>query len=233
MNREIQLDPIEARVFSVLVEKALTTPEQYPLTLNALTNGANQKSNRDPVLSLDEVEVEAALQRLEKKYMVRTVFPMNSRVEKYLHNGKDALGLDASPLATVAELLLRGPQTPGELRTHVGRMVPIESLDQLSAVLANLIDRGLVQRLAPVPGSRAERYVQLLSPDLHPLDAPAPAASSAPAVPVVTPVAELAARVAALEAEVARLSEQLQSLAATVGGVNSPQLDPLSGGEGT
>ena len=155
MNLEIQLDPNEARVFSVLVEKALTTPEQYPLTLNALTNGANQKSNRDPVLSLDEDQVAAALQRLEKKYMVRTVFPMNSRVEKYVHNGKDALGLDATPLAIVAELLLRGPQTPGELRTHAGRMVPIESLDQLSAVLANLIDRGLVRRLPPSPGSRS------------------------------------------------------------------------------
>ena len=213
MNLEIQLDPNEARVFGVLVEKALTTPEQYPLTLNALTNGANQKSNRAPVLSLEEDQVAAALQRLEKKYMVRTVFPMNSRVEKYVHNGKDALGLDATPLAIVAELLLRGPQTPGELRTHVGRMVPIESLDQLSALLTNLIDRGLVRRLSPAPGSRAERYVQLISPNLHPLDAPAPAAVTAPAVPVATPVAELSARVAALEEQVARLREQLDALA--------------------
>ena len=214
MNLEIQLDPNEARVFSVLVEKALTTPEQYPLTLNALTNGANQKSNRDPVLSLDEVEIGAALQRLEKKYMVRTVFPSNSRVEKYVHNGKDALGLDAAPLATVAELLLRGPQTPGELRTHVSRMVPIESLEQLSALLANLMDRGLVRRLPPAPGSRAERYVQLISPDLHPLDAPAPAAMSAPAVAVAagTPIAELGARLEALEVEVVRLREQVAAL---------------------
>src|SRR5664279_3621894 len=132
MNLEIQLDANESRVFGVLVEKALTTPEQYPLTINALTNGANQKSNRYPVLELDEVAIEAALQRLAKKYMVRSVFPMNSRVEKYVHNGKDALGLDATPLAVVAELLLRGPQTPGEIRTHAGRMIPIESLDQLT-----------------------------------------------------------------------------------------------------
>src|SRR5579862_6541572 len=169
MNLEIQLDPIESRVVGVLVEKALTTPEQYPLTLNALTNGANQKSNRDPVMTLDEVEVGGALQRLERKYMVRTVFPSNSRVEKYVHNGKDALGLDAAPLAIVAELLLRGPQTPGELRTHVSRMVAVESLEQLATLLANLIERGLVRRLPPSPGSRAERYVQLISPDLHPL----------------------------------------------------------------
>jgi uncharacterized protein YceH (UPF0502 family) len=212
MNLQIQLDPVEARVFGVLVEKALTTPEQYPLTLNALTNGANQKSNRHPVLSLDEVQVEAAVQRLEKKYMARTVFPMNSRVEKYVHNGKDALGLDAGPLSIVAELLLRGPQSPGELRTHASRMVPIESLEQLSAVLAALIDRGLVRRLPPAPGSRAERYVQLLSPDLHPLDAPAPAAGSAPAVTAETPVADLAARVAELEVEVARLREQVEAI---------------------
>jgi len=218
MNLDIQLDPNEARVFGVLVEKALTTPEQYPLTLNATTNGANQKSNRDPVLSLEEDQVAAALQRLEKKYMARTVFPMNSRVEKYVHNGKDALGLDATPLAIVAELLLRGPQTPGELRTHAGRMVAIESLDQLSALLATLIERGLVRRLPPAPGSRAERYVQLISPDLHPLDAPAPAAVAAHAVPVATPVAELAARVAALEEQVARLREQLEALAAKAGG---------------
>jgi hypothetical protein len=221
MNLEIQLDATEARVFGVLVEKALSTPEQYPLTINALTNGANQKSNRDPVLSLDEVEVGGALQRLEKKYMARTVFPMNSRVEKYVHNGKDALGLDATPLAIVAELLLRGPQTPGELRTHVSRMVPIESLDQLSTLLANLIDRGLVRRLPPAPGSRAERYVQLLSPDLHPLDAPAPAAVAATAVPIGTPVAELAARVSALEAEVQRLRDELAAIAQTVGRANA------------
>jgi len=225
MNLEIQLDPIESRVFGVLVEKALTTPEQYPLTLNALTNGANQKSNRDPVLSLDEVEIGAALQRLERKYMVRTVFPNNSRVEKYVHNGKDALGLDAAPLATIAELLLRGPQTPGELRTHVSRMVAIESLENLAALLANLMERGLVRRLPPSPGSRAERYVQLISPDLHPLDAPMPVAVRAPAVPVAvgTPIAEIGTRLEALEAEVARLREQVAALSARLGSDGTTQ----------
>ena len=213
MHLDIQLDPVEARVFGVLVEKALTTPEQYPLTLNALTNGANQKSNRYPVLSLDEDEVAAALRRLEKKYMVRTVFPANSRVEKYVHNGKDALGLDALPLSIVAEMLLRGPQTPGELRAHVSRMVPIESLDQLGAHLTTLIERGLAQRLPPSPGSRAERYVQLLSPDLHPLDAPAPATYHVAAdITEATPIGDLRARVSALESEVAQLREQLAAL---------------------
>jgi hypothetical protein len=215
MTLDIRLDPKEARVFGVLVEKALTTPEQYPLTVNSATNGANQKSNRDPVLSLSEDEVASALERLEQKYMARKVFPMNSRVEKFCHNGKDALNLDAAGLAVVAELLMRGPQTPGDLRGRANRMAPIESLDQLASILATLIERGYVQHLPPLPGSRAERYVQLLSPGLHPLEPPAGAytavGSQTPRPAAVAP--ELVERVAALETEVARLRERLQALA--------------------
>ena len=212
MALDIRLDPNEARVFGVLIEKALTTPEQYPLTVNAATNGANQKSNRDPVLALSDDEVAAALERLEQKYMARKVFPMNSRVEKFCHNGKDALNLDAAGLAVLAELLMRGPQTPGDLRARAARMAPIDSLDQLAGVLSTLIDRGFVQRLPPLPGSRAERYVQLLSPDLHPLEPPAGAyvARERPVEPTAPGLAE---RVAALEAEVTHLREQLQALA--------------------
>jgi len=212
MALDIRLDPNEARVFGVLIEKALTTPEQYPLTVNAATNGANQKSNRDPVLALSDDEVAAALERLEQKYMARKVFPMNSRVEKFCHNGKDALNLDAAGLAVLAELLMRGPQTPGDLRARAARMAPIDSLDQLAGVLSTLIDRGFVQRLPPLPGSRAERYVQLLSPDLHPLEPPA-GAYVARARPVEPTAPGLAERVAALEAEVTHLREQLQALA--------------------
>ena len=219
MTLDIRLDPKEARVFGVLVEKALTTPEQYPLTVNAATNGANQKSNRDPVLSLSEDEVASALERLEQKYMARKVFPMNSRVEKFCHNGKDALNLDAAGLAVIAELLMRGPQTPGDLRGRANRMAPIESLDQLASILATLIERGYVRRLPPLPGSRAERYVQLLSPDLHPLDAPAVAytASAGTPRPVAGVPSDLVERVVALETEVARLREQLQELATKLG----------------
>jgi len=206
MTLDIKLDPIESRVFGVLIEKALTTPDQYPLTLNATTNGANQKSNRDPVLALDEVEVDGALRRLEQKYMVRKVFPSNSRVEKYVHNGKDALGVDAAALAVLAELLMRGPQTPGELRIRASRMASIDTIEQLMTILGVLIERGYAQRLPPGHGSRAERYAQLLCPDLHPLDA-APSSGGAPAA------SDLVARVAALEAEVQRLREQLRQLA--------------------
>ena len=207
MDRSIQLDPIESRVFGVLVEKALTTPEQYPLTLNSTLLGANQKSNRDPVLSLQEYEIEGALDRLIQKYLARRVFPGNSRVEKYCHNGKDGLGLDAASLAIIAELLMRGPQTAGELRGRAGRMAPIESLDQLGQLLAPLMEHGLIRSLPPAPGSRAERYAQLLCPDLHPLDAkpsPVAEASGSPG---------LAARVEALETEVAALREQIAQIA--------------------
>jgi uncharacterized protein YceH (UPF0502 family) len=219
MQRDVQLDPNEARLFGVLIEKALTTPEQYPLTVNAALNGANQKSNRDPVLSLAEDRVVVALERLVQKYLARKVFPGNSRVEKYCHNGKDGLGLDARELAIMAELLMRGPQTAGELRTRASRMQPIESLDQLMNILEPLIERGFVQRLAPAPGSRAERYAQLLSPSLHPLDAPQPAhaGASLESPGPATPVADLAARVEALEAEVERLRQQCHTLAAKLG----------------
>jgi uncharacterized protein YceH (UPF0502 family) len=219
MQRDIRLDPFEARLLGVLIEKALTTPEQYPLTVNAALNGANQKSNRDPVLSLEEDQVVMALERLVQKYLARKVFPGNSRVEKYCHNGKDGLGLEAPELAIMAELLMRGPQTAGELRARASRMQPIESLDQLVGILEPLIDRGFVQRAVPAPGSRAERYVQLLSPGLHPLESPQPTyAGAGPEAPgPATPVANLAARVETLEAEVERLRQQCRALAAKLG----------------
>jgi uncharacterized protein YceH (UPF0502 family) len=210
MTPDIRLDPYEARLFGVLIEKQLTTPDQYPLSLNAAINAANQKSNRDPVLSLEEDEVAEALNRLELKYLVRKVY---SRVERYRHNGKENLNLDMPELAILAELLMRGPQMPGELRTRVSRMSPIDSQEQLLKSLAVLIERGFVERLDPTPGARAERYVQLLSPGLHPLDAPAAAASA------VRPAAEsdLAARVEVLEGQVQRLQQQLRSLSAKLG----------------
>jgi uncharacterized protein YceH (UPF0502 family) len=219
MQRDIQLDPYEARLFGVLIEKALTTPEQYPLSINAAMSGANQKSNRDPVLSLDEEQVAMALERLVQKYLARKVFPANSRVEKYCHNGKDGLGLDTPGLAILAELLMRGPQTAGEMRGRASRMQPIESLDRLTEILDPLIERGLVKRIPPAPGSRTERYVQLLSPDLHPLNAPSPASGhvSDESPEVTTPVGNLAARLGALEADVERLRQQCRAFAAKLG----------------
>jgi hypothetical protein len=206
MHLEVKLTPHEARALGVLVEKALTTPESYPLTLNAATNGANQKSNRDPVLSLDETEVAIALEALAQKHLARKVFLENSRVEKYTHRGGEMLNLPTPALATLAELLMRGPQTLGELRTRVSRMSRIESLEKMMEALHPLMEYGYAQRIDPAPGSRAERYVQLLCADLHPLDRAAPATSAnSPG---------LAERVEKLEVEVAQLRRELEGLAA-------------------
>lgn len=207
MEKNPTLDPLEARLFGVLIEKALTTPEHYPLTVNAATNGANQKSNRDPVLDLDETETLAALDRLVAKYLARRVYPGNSRVEKFCHNGKDALNLPIEALAVMAELLLRGPQTLGELRGRCSRMVPLESLEQVQGILAPLTERGFVRSLPPHPGSRAERYAQLLSPDSHPLTEPPERAETS------GPVREsMAERLNRLEERVAELERQMFSL---------------------
>ena len=213
MDPEIAVDTIEARLLGVLVEKALTTPEHYPLTLNALVNGANQKSNRDPVLNLGEDEVDAARDRLVTKELARRVFPGNSRVDKYCHTGTSTLKIDPAALAVLAELLMRGPQSPAELRSRAGRMLGIDSPEALHELLRTLLDHGFVKRVPPGHGSRVERYVQLLCPDLHPIEAterPRPAATGS--VP-----GDLSARVTALEAEVERLSSQLRGLAAKLG----------------
>src|SRR5262249_32476230 len=144
-----------------------------------------------------------------------SVFLANSRVPKYTHNGKDALAVESSQLAIVAELLLRGPQTPGELRTHASRMVDIESLDQLMSLLAPLIERGFVRRLPPDAGSRAERYVQLMCPDLHPIVAAAaasPPEADRAASDAASLFVSLVQRVEVLEAELTRLRQRLDAL---------------------
>jgi hypothetical protein len=212
---KVRLSADEARVIGALMEKQVTTPDQYPLSLNAATNGANQKSNRDPVLALDEDQVAEGLHRLEQKYLVRKVF---SRVERYLHNGRETLSLETPQLAIVAELLMRGPQMPGELRTRASRMSPIDSQEHLHQLLQPLLEGGFIERLPPSPGARAERYVQLLSPGLHPVEVAAPSSVSGPEARAASPTTPaLEARVVELEAEVARLRSQLETLAAKLG----------------
>lgn len=218
MDLEIRLEPHEARVLGVLVEKALTTPEQYPLTLNAVVNAANQKVNRDPVLSLSDDQISEALDGLIDKQLARKVFPGNSRVDKYCHTGTSTLKVAIGELALLAELMMRGPQTPAELRTRAGRMVPIDSLERLAELLDPLEQRGMVERVAPGRGYRAERVAQCLSPDLHPLDAPSTApAEAAPEDPHAPTRAALAARLATMEERVARLERQLRALAEKLG----------------
>jgi uncharacterized protein YceH (UPF0502 family) len=153
-----------------LIEKALTTPEQYPMTLNAVTLGCNQKSNRDPVMNLLEGEVNAALGKLIVKGLAGSVHPMGGRVEKFRHNTEAVLKIGTPQAAVMAELLMRGPQQPGEMRARVSRMTSVDTLQALMDVMKPLLERGLVLRLDPTPGSRAERYAQTLAPDAHPID---------------------------------------------------------------
>src|SRR5256885_7093347 len=173
----VQLTPDESRVLGVLIEKALTTPEQYPLSLNAVVNGANQKNNRDPVITMDDGRAFEALEGLRSKGLVIRSDMAGSRVNKHRQQAAEVLHVRTAELVIVAELLLRGPQTLGELRGRASRMHPLESLDVAKNMLRALIERGepLATELPPAPGSRAERYAQLLCPDLHPLDAPAAA----------------------------------------------------------
>lgn len=220
MDTDIRLTPGEARLLGVLVEKALTTPEQYPLSLNAATLGANQKSNRFPILSLSEDEVSEALDGLIDKQLVRKVFPGNSRVDKYAHTGTSALKIEIAQLAVLAELLMRGPQTHNELRTRVSRMIPIDSPAQLDALLQPLESRGMVERIPAGHGSRVERHMQCLSPGLHALDAPSPAPLASDGAPeeVHAPTrAALGERIATLETTVERLQRQLHALADKLG----------------
>lgn len=164
----------EIRVIGALLEKEITTPEQYPLSLNALTNACNQKSNRDPVLNLDEATVQQTLDGLIKKHLVSEKTGFGSQVTKYQHRfcntAFGALRLSAQELAIIAELLLRGPQTPGELRTRAGRLGKFNDVQEVDAALRSLIEREdgpFVVQLAREAGRRESRYAHLLSGEVQ------------------------------------------------------------------
>lgn len=213
----IQLSADESRVLGVLIEKAFTTPDQYPLTLNAVVNGANQKNNRDPVTTIDESRAFGALEGLRGKGLVVRADMAGSRVNKFRHQTGEALHVRTAEVAILAELLLRGPQTLGELRGRASRMQQFESIEAVKNMLAALMTREepLVRELPPSPGSRAERYVQLLCPDLHSLEVAAPPATTSIAAEI--PRADMTGRMEALEAEVAVLRSALKRLAQSVG----------------
>jgi uncharacterized protein len=167
---KIELTPVEARVIGCLIEKQITTPDQYPLSLNALVNACNQKSNRDPVLELDERTVQHTLDDLARKHLVVEKSGFGSRVPKYQHRFCNTeygtLKLDPQELAVVCELLLRGPQTPGELRSRAARMSQFTDVSEVEAALARLSEREdgpFVLRLAREPGRRESRYAHLFS----------------------------------------------------------------------
>jgi hypothetical protein len=195
-------------VLGSLVEKELTTPEYYPLSLNALVNACNQKSNRDPAMSLDEDSVRDALRSLEKKGLAGPADNMVSRVSKYEHRLGEAYNFSRHETAVLAELLLRGPQTPGELRSRADRMHKFDDLGIVLTTLRKLMEREppLVKLLPRQPGTKEARYAHLLSGDVT----AAPAESAAEVV--VTSGASFGERIAQLEDQVASLQSDIADL---------------------
>lgn len=213
----IELDSLEARVIGCMLEKQVTTPDQYPLSLNALVSACNQKSNREPVMSLDEPTVQRTLDGLSRKHLVLERSGFGSRVPKYQHlfcnTEYGSLKLSAQELAIVCELLLRGPQTPGELRSRAARMASFAEASEVEAALQNLLEREppLVARLPREPGRREARYRHLFGGE----PAPQASAQSAMAEDAGAETADgesLAQRVGRLEEQVRQLRAELQAL---------------------
>ena len=171
----IVLNEMEARVLGALLEKEITTPDYYPLSLNSLVNACNQKSNRDPVMNMDEDSVRDALRTLHLNCLARSVSATDSRVTKYEHRLQEAFNFDRREAALFCELLLRGPQTPGELRTRAERMHQFDDLSEAQSALQRLMNREppLVKVLARQPGTKESRYMHLLSGDAKPVSSTA------------------------------------------------------------
>ncbi|SMG52953.1 YceH family protein [Cedecea sp. NFIX57] len=211
-----QLTAIEARVIGSLLEKQLTTPEQYPMSVNGVVTACNQKTNREPVMDLKEHEVQDTLDGLVKGHYLRTVSGFGNRVTKYEQRFCNSefgnLKLTPAEIAVVTTLLLRGAQTPGELRSRAGRMFEFTDMAQVEATLEELASREdgpFVVRLPREPGKRESRYMHLFSGEVE-----AQMAQEQSASPVAD---DLSVRVGALEAEVAELKQRLDSLLAHLG----------------
>jgi uncharacterized protein len=205
---EVILNPVEVRALGCLIEKELTTPEYYPLSLNALTNACNQKSNRDPVMSLEETEVVRALDSLRFKQLA-VVSAEGGRVTKYRHALMEKFRLDPGELAVICELLVRGPQTVGELRTRGERMHPFADLAAVEEVLRELMERTppLLARLPRQPGRKENRYAHLFAGEPE-----VAAADEATPEPARLRVMAENERLAQLEEEVAGLREEVAAL---------------------
>jgi uncharacterized protein YceH (UPF0502 family) len=212
-----ELTPPEQRVLGCLIEKRWTTPDQYPLSLNALRLACNQSTNRDPVTHYDESTVREAAQRLSRYGLARLASGHSSRAIKYRHLAEEALRLGREELAVLAVLLLRGPQTPGEIKLRTERLAPIASLERVEEVLATLGQRGYAQRLGRRPGQKEDRFEHLLGGAAPAPDEPQ---YEPPPRPQLTPPAVqdgLRARVQALEDEVAALRSELQAIRVELG----------------
>jgi uncharacterized protein len=203
---DTSLNATDVRVLGSLIEKEATTPDYYPLSLNALKLACNQSSNRDPVMQLDDGAVLASTDRLRRQSLVRALQKSDSRVMKYSHLMGETMELDARELAVMCVLMLRGPQTLGEIKGRTERLASFDSIDAVEATVNALIARPaapLVARLARQPGQKEVRYSHLMSGDV---------AAEAPATAPAAPVAEKADRIAALEATTEEMRRELTDI---------------------
>jgi uncharacterized protein len=211
MPANIVLNEVEARVLGSLIEKDITTPDYYPMSLNALVNASNQKNNREPIMNLDENSVRQGLEGLQAKKLAGPAGGADSRVTKYEHRVQEAFNFRRDETAVLCVLLLRGPQTPGELRGRTERMHRFEHLDDVQSTLQRLMQRepSLVAMLARQPGTKEARYMHLLSGDVERWQGPPPGFTSQPAAGGNGDrFSQLEESVAALRSEVADLREQ-------------------------
>jgi uncharacterized protein YceH (UPF0502 family) len=207
---DLILSQNEVRVLGALIEKDITTPEYYPLSLNALMNACNQKSNRDPVMQLDENTVRDVLSRLQEKRLAGPASGADSRVTKYEHRTQEVFNFTRAETAIICTLLLRGPQTPGELRGRTERMHQFETLDDVESALQKLMHRQppLVKVLPRQPGTKEPRWVHLLSGDVV-IPEPAQAAVAAThSVMDIDRIARLEEAVSTLRRVIAELKEE-------------------------
>ena len=222
----LELNPAEIRVIGCLIEKQITTPEQYPLSLNSLTNACNQKSNRDPVLDLDETSVQGTVDQLIKKFLVSEQSGYGSRVAKYqqrfCNTEYGVLKFSPQELGIICELFLRGPQTPGELRSRASRMCKLADVNEVEALLASLAQRQdgpFVVRLPREAGRRESRYAHLFSGEFAgAAEGESPAGSgdlAGSGDSVSGGQSALEQRVASLEAEVAELKKLINQRLST------------------
>ena len=200
-------DPVEIRVLGCLIEKQRTTPDVYPLSLNALRLACNQSTNRDPVVDYDEPTIRAALDALARRGWARLASGRGSRAVKFRHLFDEALGLSEAEISLLAVLMLRGPQTPGELRTRAERLWHFGDRDELEQTLSALAERELVARLSRRPGQKEERYAQLLGGD----------GEETPAAEAHAPADD--DRLAALEDAFAELREEVAALRSQLRGM--------------
>jgi uncharacterized protein len=207
------LSDVEVRVLGSLIEKQVTTPEYYPLTLNALVNACNQLSNREPVVTYDETAVARALESLREKNLAYVFYGSESRVPKYKHVATENLELNPQELAVLCVLLLRGPQTVGEIKGRTGRLYPFEDLAEVESTLESLVSReaSLIAKLPRQPGRKESRFAHLLS-------GPVEVDDTHRATPIEPAMAEVKAenqRIASLEEEVGKLRAELDELRET------------------